>query len=61
MTVFELVGLTAWIDWADRGTPERLGVFTSREKAEAKIEEIKTRKNWRMEWSDFDINELEVL
>ncbi|MGA1292488.1 MAG: hypothetical protein ACO3X4_05565 [Pelagibacteraceae bacterium] len=61
MTVFELVGLTAWIDWASRGTPERLGLFTSREKAEAKIAEIKSRSDWRMEWSDFDINEVEVI
>jgi hypothetical protein len=61
MTVFELVGLTAWIDWESRGTPEQLGLFTSREKAEAKIAEIKSRSDWRMEWSDFDINEVEVL
>jgi hypothetical protein len=61
MTVFELVGLTAWIDWESRGTPERLGLFTSREKAEAKIAEIKSRSDWRMEWSDFDINEVEVV
>ena len=60
MTVFELIGITSWTDWASRGNPERLGMFTTREKAEAKIEKIKARSEWRMDWSDFKINEVEV-
>ena len=60
MTVFELVGLTSWIDWATGGKPERLGLFSTMEKAEAKIALIKADKVWKMEWSDFDINEVKV-
>ena len=60
MTIYEVIGMTSWIDWAESGKPERLGVFTSRERAEAKIEKIKERSDWKMEWSDFDINEVEV-
>jgi len=60
MTVFEVVGITSWIDWAERGKPERLGMFTTREKAESRIEKIKEDRDWKMDWSDFEINEVEV-
>jgi hypothetical protein len=60
MTVFELIGTSAWIDWAYRPEPTRIGLYSTREKAEVKIEEIKRDKNWKMGWSDFRINEVEV-
>lgn len=45
MTVFELLGTSAWIDWASRGSESRLGLFLTAEKAEAKIKEIKKDKD----------------
>jgi hypothetical protein len=60
MTVFELIGTSAWIDWASRGQPSRLGLFATREKAKAKIKEIKQDKNWKMDWETFHILEVEV-
>jgi hypothetical protein len=60
MTVFELIGTSAWIDWASRGQPSRIGLFATREKAEAKIKEIKQDKNWKMDWETFHILEVEV-
>ena len=45
MTVFELLGTSAW---ASRSGEDRLGLFSTAEKAEAKIKEIKKDKNWRM-------------
>lgn len=60
MIVFELIGTSAWIDWASRGKPSRIGIFSTREKAEAKIKEIKKYKHWKMDWSSFDIYEVEV-
>jgi hypothetical protein len=60
MTVFELIGTSAWIDWASRGQPSRIGLFATREKAEAKIKEIKQDKNWKMSWKSLDIHEVEV-
>jgi len=60
MTVFELIGTSAWIDWASRGQPSRIGLFSTREKAKAMIEEIKQDKNWKMSWSSLDIHEVEV-
>jgi hypothetical protein len=60
MTVFELIGTSAWIDWASRGQPIRIGLFSTREKAEAKIKEIKRDKRWKMSWSSLDIHVVEV-
>lgn len=60
MTVFELLGLEAMIDWSTRTTKKRIGLFSTVEKAEAKIEEIKKTPNWRMDWDRFDIVEVKV-
>jgi hypothetical protein len=60
MTVFELVVIPSWIDWASRGTAERIGVYSSPAKAEAKIAEIKLSEHWRMDWADFEIKEITV-
>lgn len=60
MTVFELVGTSAWIDWASRGSESRIGLFSTAEKAEAKIREIKKDKDWRMGWDSFRIIEVKV-
>lgn len=60
MTVFELLGTSAWIDWASRSGEDRLGLFSTAEKAEAKIKEIKKDKNWKMSWNSFRIIEVNV-
>jgi hypothetical protein len=60
MTVFELIGTGAWVDWGSRGTETRLGLFSTVEKAEAKIEEMKKDKEWKMRWDSFRIVEIEV-
>jgi hypothetical protein len=60
MTVFEVVADSAWNDWASRSNPTRIGLFTSRDKAEAKIKEMKRDKEWKMSWSGIGINEVEV-
>lgn len=60
MTIFELLGTSAWTDWASRGDETRIGLFSTAEKAEAKIKEIKKNKEWKMEWSSFRIVEVEV-
>ena len=60
MIVFELLGTSAWTDWASRGDEIRIGLFSASEKAEAKIKEIKQSKEWRMDWDRFDIVEVEV-
>lgn len=60
MTVFELIGTSAWIDWSSRGSKSRLGMFSTREKAEAKITELKSTKDWNMDWEEFNIIEVEV-
>ena len=60
MTVFELIGTSGWIDWASRGAPTRIGLYSTREKAEAEIKEIKRDKHWKMSWSSLDIYEVEV-
>lgn len=60
MTIFELVADSAWNDWASRSSPTRIGLFSSREKAEAKIKEMKRDKEWKMSWNGFNINEVNV-
>ena len=60
MTVFELIGTGAWIDWGSRGVEKRIGLFSTAEKAEGKINEIKNDKNWKMSWDSFRIVEIEV-
>ena len=55
MTVFELLATSAWIDWASRGGESRIGLFSTAEKAEAKIKEIKKNKEWHMSWESFRI------
>lgn len=56
MNVYELVGNTASIDWATGSRPRRIGLFTSRKKAEARVAEIKRNDEWRMDWDGFGIN-----
>ncbi len=60
MTVFELIGTSAWIDWASRGSETRIGLFSTVEKAEAKIAEIKTDKEWKMSWSSLRVSAVTV-
>lgn len=60
MTVFELLATSAWIDWAYRSGEDRIGLFSTVEKAEAKIKEIKKDKEWKMSWNSFRIVEVEV-
>lgn len=60
MTVFELLATSAWIDWSSRGSETRIGLFSTVEKAEAKIKEMKKDKEWKMSWDSFRIVEVEV-
>lgn len=60
MTVFELLGQEAMIDWSSRPAKRRIGLFTTAAKAEAEIENIKKIQNWRMDWDQFHIVEVEV-
>lgn len=60
MIVFELLGKEAMIDWTSPITKRRIGLFSTMEKAEAKVEEIKQSKEWQMDWDRFDIVEVEV-
>ena len=60
MTVFELLGTETSFDWATRGREIRIGLFSSADKAEAKIKEIKKDKNWKMSWSFFRVIEVKV-
>lgn len=61
MTVFELIGIAAAIDWASApSTRQRLGLFSTREKAEARIVKIKENPEWRMDWDGFEIKEMEI-
>jgi hypothetical protein len=61
MTVFELLGTSAWNDWASRGGETRIGLFSTVEKAEAKIKEMKKDKEWKMSWSSFRVVPVMVL
>ena len=60
MTVFELLAVSAWNDWASRGSETRIGLFSTTEKAEAKIKEMKRDKEWKMSWDSFRVVEIEV-
>ena len=60
MTVFELIGTGAWVDWGSRGVEKRIGLFSTAEKAEEKIEEIKKDKDWHMDWDSFRMVEVTV-
>lgn len=60
MTVFELLATSAWIDWSSRGGETRIGLFSTLEKAHAKIGEMKQDREWKMSWDSFRIVEIEV-
>lgn len=60
MTVFELLATSAWIDWSSRGSETRIGLFSTVEKAEAKIKEMKKDREWKMSWDSFRVVEVEV-
>jgi hypothetical protein len=55
MTVFELLGTSVWIDWISLGSETRIGLFSTAEKAEAKIKEMKKDKEWKMSWHSFRV------
>ena len=56
MTVFELIGHSAW----DVHHSGRIGLFSTYEKAAAKVKEIKLDKEWKMGWTGFGINKVHV-
>ena len=60
MIIFEVVADSAWNDWGNRGTQTRIGLFSTRDKAEAKIKDMKRDKEWKMSWSAINIHELNV-
>ena len=55
MTIFELLATSAWVDWSSRGSETRIGLFSTVEKAEDKIKEMKKDKEWKMSWDSFRI------
>jgi hypothetical protein len=61
MTVFELLAREATNTWASRGSETRIGLYSTAEKAEAKIEEIKQEKSWYMDWESFRVVPVEVI
>jgi hypothetical protein len=60
MTVFELLATSAWVDWSSRGSETRIGLFTTGEKAEEKIKEMKKDKEWKMSWDSFRVVAVKV-
>jgi hypothetical protein len=60
MTVFELYGTEVSYDWATRGKTVRIGLYSSMEKVEQKIAEIRQSEDWHMDWVDFTSSEVEV-
>jgi hypothetical protein len=55
MTVFELLGTSAW-----SGGDLRIGLFSTQTKAEEKIKTIKRDKEWKMSWSSLRVVEVNV-
>ena len=60
MIVFELLGKEATNDWATRGTETRIGLYSTVERAAAKIEEIKGEHAWHQDWDSFRVVPVEV-
>lgn len=60
MVIYELIGITAAIDWGDRSERRDLGLFTSMEGADRRADEWKSDKEWRMIWDRFEIVERTV-
>ena len=58
MSVFELIGYSTWV--VGVGGEHRIGMFSTYDKAEAKIKEIKGDKEWKMSWDGFNIFEVKV-
>ena len=58
MTVFEIVA----DDWSSRSDPKRIGIglFSTYDKAEAKIKEIKNDEEWMLCWSNIRVHPLNV-
>ena len=60
MIVFELLAKEATNDWATRGTETRIGLYSTAERAAAKIEAIKSEHAWHMDWDSFRVVPVEV-
>ena len=52
ITIYEVFGWTARVNWADPSHKISFGLFLSEEKAEAKITTIKSFRDWHMDWED---------
>ena len=61
MTVFEVIGKCGGIDWGSSSERHSLGLFDSKEKAEADIARRKEDKEWRWDWAGFEVVEREVI
>jgi hypothetical protein len=61
LIIYKVTGWSNPLDWASTSKPAGLGYFMTRKGAEAKVELMKDHKDWRYHWSDFEIQEVEVL
>ena len=52
VTIYEVIGWTARIDWSGSSVKKSLGLFISEASAKVGIDLIKSNKDWYMDWED---------
>ena len=61
LTIYEVIGWTARIDWSSSSDKKSLGIFASEARAKDKIVLVKSNKDWYMDWEDkFTVEERTV-
>lgn len=61
ITIYQVVARTKPMDWAEMPRWQTIDFYQTRESAEAKIATMKAERDWYMDYSGADIEEIEVL
>jgi hypothetical protein len=57
MTVYEIVGIEQYTDFAGRNREASIGLYDSKQKALEVIGKLKAEEDWDDVWVDFEVEE----
>ena len=60
MIVYRVMGRTDPFDWSEKAVDETIAYYQTRESANAQIEILKSRSDWKMSYSKFFVVPVEV-
>ena len=60
-TIYEVIAKTAAVDYGSRSTTISMGLYFNKKSAELKVNSIKSKPHWYMDYETVDIIDREVI